>query len=341
MAQQCSNHTFSTEDSNSNFFQSSLASANSIPTSIAVDVVPDASQRSAVPFHGNNDLPRHRRSSSDVPLGFSAMMQSSPQLVPISSPRSSIRAVATASSAKNLGNGKAICAVRVKTEGDAADDMLDSFMNMDAFNNDKHAAIAGNSKTELRADRSAAEQFHHSRSLSMDSSIGHFQFGGSSTTPLTSFSDQAAGHYSLTENLAKISLGEFNEFELKKIMSDERLAEIVTSDPKRVKRILANRQSAARSKERKLRYISELEYKVRTLQTEATTLSTKITILQKDNADLANENNELQLRIRAMQQQAQLRDALHDTLTAEVEHLKHVNMEYREDDGARPNGIHI
>lgn len=45
-------------------------------------------------------------------------------------------------------------------------------------------------------------------------------------------------------------------------------------------RILANRQSAARSKERKMRYISELEHKVQTLQTEATTLSAQLTLLQ-------------------------------------------------------------
>lgn len=45
-------------------------------------------------------------------------------------------------------------------------------------------------------------------------------------------------------------------------------------------RILANRQSAARSKERKTRYITELEHKVQTLQTEATTLSAQLTMLQ-------------------------------------------------------------
>ncbi|MCI08493.1 transcription factor VIP1-like, partial [Trifolium medium] len=44
--------------------------------------------------------------------------------------------------------------------------------------------------------------------------------------------------------------------------------------------ILANRQSAARSKERKTRYTSELERKVQTLQTEATNLSAQLTILQ-------------------------------------------------------------
>ncbi|KAJ0580155.1 putative transcription factor bZIP family [Helianthus annuus] len=44
--------------------------------------------------------------------------------------------------------------------------------------------------------------------------------------------------------------------------------------------ILANRQLAARSKERKIRYTGELERKVQTLQNEATTLSTQVTMLQ-------------------------------------------------------------
>ena len=44
--------------------------------------------------------------------------------------------------------------------------------------------------------------------------------------------------------------------------------------------MLANRQSAARSKERKMRYIVELEQKVQILQTEATTLSAQLTLLQ-------------------------------------------------------------
>lgn len=45
-------------------------------------------------------------------------------------------------------------------------------------------------------------------------------------------------------------------------------------------RILANRQSAARSKQRKANYIVELERKVQTLQTEATTLSAQLTLFQ-------------------------------------------------------------
>ncbi|KAK4489104.1 hypothetical protein RD792_004898 [Penstemon davidsonii] len=66
----------------------------------------------------------------------------------------------------------------------------------------------------------------------------------------------------------------------KKAMSAAKLAELALIDPKRAKRIWANRQSAARSKERKMRYISELERKVQTLQTEATSLSAQFTLLQ-------------------------------------------------------------
>ncbi|KAJ8771121.1 hypothetical protein K2173_023446 [Erythroxylum novogranatense] len=110
--------------------------------------------------------------------------------------------------------------------------------------------------------------------------------------------------------------------EAKKAMAPDKLAELWTVDPKRAKRIIANRQSAARSKERKARYISELERKVHTLQTEATTLSAQLTLFQRDTSGLTNENTELKLQLQAMEQQAQLRDALNDALKKEVERLK-------------------
>ncbi|KAF2319284.1 hypothetical protein GH714_014416 [Hevea brasiliensis] len=88
------------------------------------------------------------------------------------------------------------------------------------------------------------------------------------------------------------------------------------------KLIIANRQSAARSKERKARYISELERKVQTLQTEATTLSAQLTLFQRDTTGLSTENTELKLRLHAMEQQAQLRDALNEALKKEVDRLK-------------------
>ncbi|URE49259.1 hypothetical protein MUK42_14474 [Musa troglodytarum] len=93
---------------------------------------------------------------------------------------------------------------------------------------------------------------HHRRSGSMDGSISPFE--GESAPPLSDYA--------------------------KKAMTADKLAELSLLDPRRAKRILANRQSAARSKERKVRYTNELERKVQTLQTEATTLSAQLTLLQ-------------------------------------------------------------
>ncbi|XP_076898919.1 transcription factor VIP1-like [Bidens hawaiensis] len=108
----------------------------------------------------------------------------------------------------------------------------------------------------------------------------------------------------------------------KKALAPDKLADLALIDPKRAKRILANRQSAARSKEKKIRYTSELEKKVQTLQNEATTLSTQVTMLQRDTTSLTSENKELKMRLQAMEQQAKLRDALNETLRAEVQRLK-------------------
>lgn len=108
----------------------------------------------------------------------------------------------------------------------------------------------------------------------------------------------------------------------KKAMSAAKLAELALIDPKRAKRIWANRQSAARSKERKMRYIAELERKVQTLQTEATSLSAQLTLLQRDTNGLTSENSELKLRLQTMEQQVHLQDALNDALKEEIQHLK-------------------
>ncbi|KAK8625070.1 hypothetical protein V6N13_089948 [Hibiscus sabdariffa] len=185
----------------------------------------------------------------------------------------------------------------------------------------------------------------HHRSVSMDSFIGKLNFGDESPKLSPSPGNQPgqlSPRNSIDGNLAAFSLefgnGEFTEAELKKIMANEKLAEIAMIDPKRAKRILANRQSAARSKERKMRYISELEHKVQTLQTEATTLSAQLTLLQRDSVGLTNQNNELRFRLQAMEQQAQLRDALNEALTAEVQRLKLATQQLGGDSNA-PKGM--
>ncbi|KAG8088968.1 hypothetical protein GUJ93_ZPchr0011g28616 [Zizania palustris] len=118
----------------------------------------------------------------------------------------------------------------------------------------------------------------HMRSLSLDAAFFDglaFQGGGSGSG--------AAGH-KRSGSMDGASSSFEGESALsdyaKKAMPADRLAELALLDPKRAKRILANRQSAARSKERKIKYTGELERKVQTLQTEATTLSAQLTLLQ-------------------------------------------------------------
>ncbi|CAD6201724.1 unnamed protein product [Miscanthus lutarioriparius] len=171
-------------------------------------------------------------------------------------------------------------------------------------------------KRTAAGEPAAAPLARHARSLSMDSLIGKLNFSAGATG--------AANGVIPGPNMFKLEFGsgEFTPVEMKKIMANEKLAEMALADPKRVKRVLANRQSAARSKERKMRYIAELEQKVQILQTEATTLSAQLRLLQRDSAGIATQNNELKFRLQAMEQQAQLRDALNDALTGEVQRLK-------------------
>ncbi|CAL0324057.1 unnamed protein product [Lupinus luteus] len=124
------------------------------------------------------------------------------------------------------------------------------------------------------------------------------------------------------EMLVSGSSDDISAVDSKKAMSAAKLAELALIDPKRAKRIWANRQSAARSKERKMRYIGELERKVQTLQTETTSMSAQLTLLQRDTNGLNSENSELKLRLQTMEQQVRLQDALNDALKEEIQHLK-------------------
>ena len=54
-------------------------------------------------------------------------------------------------------------------------------------------------------------------------------------------------------------------------------------DAKRARRIIANRQSAQRSKERKQNYVSALEKEVEELKTRAKVLETKLSAIEHDN----------------------------------------------------------
>uniref|UniRef100_A0A2N9EKU6 BZIP domain-containing protein n=1 Tax=Fagus sylvatica TaxID=28930 RepID=A0A2N9EKU6_FAGSY len=128
----------------------------------------------------------------------------------------------------------------------------------------------------------------HFRSLSVDSDffdgLGLGAGDGDKLTGKDGVGDKRVYHHRHSNSMDGSSTASFEADSsldaMKKAMAPERLAELSLIDPKRAKRILANRQSAARSKERKIRYTNELERKVQTLQTEATTLSAQVTLLQ-------------------------------------------------------------
>lgn len=92
-------------------------------------------------------------------------------------------------------------------------------------------------------------------------------------------------------------------------------------DPKRVKRILANRQSAQRSRVRKLHYISELERSVTTLQTEVSALSPRVAFLDHQRVILTVNNSAMKQRIAALAQDKIFKDAHQEALKKEIERL--------------------
>lgn len=106
--------------------------------------------------------------------------------------------------------------------------------------------------------------------------------------------------------------------------SGQFLGDAVIVDPKRVKRILANRQSAQRSRVRKLQYISELERSVTSLQTEVSALSPRVAFLDHQRLILNVDNSALKQRIAALAQDKIFKDAHQEALKKEIERLRNV-----------------
>lgn len=216
----------------------------------------------------------------------------------------------------------------VSDDATEADDLISMYMDMEkltSFGEPLNAVAGEGSKLPSGADTNRAS--HHSRSLSVDAVFSGFEGNLEGTRGNLGSAGPSRPRHRHSNSMDSSSSLQINQLsseslETKKAMAAKKLQELALIDPKRAKRILANRQSAVRSKERKMRYISELERRVQTLQTEATTLSAQLTMLQRDTTGLTTENNELKLRLQAMEQQAQLRDALNEALRDKVQRLK-------------------
>ncbi|KAK9050413.1 hypothetical protein SSX86_016664 [Deinandra increscens subsp. villosa] len=115
-------------------------------------------------------------------------------------------------------------------------------------------------------------------------------------------------------------------------------------DPKRIKRILANRQSAQRSRVRKLQYISELERSVNSLQAEVSVLSPRVAYLDHQRLVLNVDNSVLKQRIAALSQDKIFKDAHQEALKGEIERLKQMyyqqNMQKKMENGSNATHHH-
>ncbi|KAM0878906.1 hypothetical protein ACQ4PT_034556 [Festuca glaucescens] len=272
----------------------------------------------------------HRRSQSDILLAISS--QPNPQMPPPAPVTAEALAAANNSTLDGILGAymgpKGLVTVASSGNG-VAQERRD---NQDG----QVRAWSPADSSENEADSGDGSLPRHCRSLSADSFVGKLAFGAmglepSNLPPPSPGPGAAAG-------LARSGSGSiggaaalfakefacmgFSEADKKKIMENDHLAKIVLTDPKKVKRILNNRLSAAKSKERKVRYITELERKVQVLQSETTTLTSQVNMLQRGHSLLSTHNSEMKIRLQAMVQQAELKDALNEALNSEVQRLK-------------------
>ncbi|CAN6218417.1 unnamed protein product [Urochloa humidicola] len=328
-------------------------SAGASPPPLASDLQGSSSE-SGLPPRGAG----HRRSQSDFLVGFSLQNQLPLPMLPAADGfGKSADAAALEELFRSYRDPKAL-GVLGSSSGDSPNGRNIQLGNqvtgqrawspVDSSDNEAESWAAGGSG----CGGGSISHPRHCRSLSMDSIMGNLNFGAmgqvSPTLAPPSPASGAGGTVSRTGSgpsgsavavaTSELANGEFTESEMKKIMANDRLAEMALADPKRVKRILANRISAAKSKERKVKYMGELERRVLVLQMETSNLSSKATLSQRECEVLKTQNNEMKIRLQALEQQAQLKDALNQALSAEVQRLKQAAGEAS--DSHVPNGSH-
>lgn len=101
--------------------------------------------------------------------------------------------------------------------------------------------------------------------------------------------------------------------------SDEELALL---DPKKARRIIANRQSAARSKERKMKYIEDLETQVSQANAEKDALAEDRGRVLKQNDELASKIIATKAQLEALQALLESKATVKLTLEAELASLQ-------------------
>ncbi|CAN8287718.1 unnamed protein product [Cochlearia groenlandica] len=123
----------------------------------------------------------------------------------------------------------------------------------------------------------------------------------------------------------EMSNAKFTESEMD--MIEPKLKDLAISDPKNVRRILKNRLASKKSKEKQKMNMKQMENKIETLRLDNSKLSTQVTTLHENRVTLKVEKEELMTRLRELEMQSQLRNAMTNHLKTEVQRLRMLSSE--------------
>ncbi|VVA95025.1 unnamed protein product [Arabis nemorensis] len=125
------------------------------------------------------------------------------------------------------------------------------------------------------------------------------------------------------------SAGNLTAAEMDKIKGDKKLTELAATCPYKARRMLANRESAARSQKKKEKYIVELEDQVQDLRAENTTIRAMYNQLRSDLIAVENELKEVKIRHDGLEKQVELHQDLHVQKNARISELTNELAQYR------------
>ncbi|OMP01908.1 hypothetical protein CCACVL1_02977 [Corchorus capsularis] len=130
-------------------------------------------------------------------------------------------------------------------------------------------------------------------------------------------------------------------FEIRKPMLPQELENLAKTDPKKAKRIIQNRSSAKRSKEKKKLYECTLNHQLDKLTSMAATLSTKLTSLETENKSLVLENSKLKDREHKIKQMIDLQQAKNDEIRKEIQFFKSLQPRQKPNEAVGRNMINL
>ncbi|QHO27890.1 hypothetical protein HN51_024847 [Arachis hypogaea] len=97
-------------------------------------------------------------------------------------------------------------------------------------------------------------------------------------------------------------------------------------DPKKINKMISNRLSAQRSRQRKVRYLLNLEEQMKIFQEKVTILRTQITSYTNQKQLLMSEQTMLRQKLEAIEKEKSLRNAETEKKNAELKILKELRM---------------